>query len=112
MIEVNVSGEESKQGVSPENFFALMEDIAVKCPHIKIDGLMTVGPLTSDKKKAAASFASLRKLRDKAQEKFALSIPHLSMGMSGDFASAIREGSTIVRIGTAIFGERLDPEKI
>jgi pyridoxal phosphate enzyme (YggS family) len=106
MIEVNTSGEKSKHGVSPENCFALMEDIAVKCPHIQIAGLMTIGPLTSDEKIIAESFSLLRKLRDEARKKLGFPLPHLSMGMSGDYAVAIEEGSTIVRIGTAIFGGR------
>jgi pyridoxal phosphate enzyme (YggS family) len=106
MVEVNVSGEESKQGVPPGKSFALIEEIAVKCPHIKIEGLMTIGPLGGGAKAAGESFASLRKLRGEMREKFGLAMPHLSMGMSGDYAIAIEEGSTIVRIGTAIFGAR------
>jgi pyridoxal phosphate enzyme (YggS family) len=106
MIEVNVSGEETKHGISPEKSFVLIEDIAVKCPHIEIKGLMTIGPLTNDEKKIGASFETLRKLRDDAGKKFGLAMTHLSMGMSGDYALAIAEGSTIVRIGSAIFGTR------
>ncbi|MDR1651246.1 MAG: YggS family pyridoxal phosphate-dependent enzyme [Synergistaceae bacterium] len=106
MVEVNVSGEESKQGTAPEKSFALIEHIAVKCPHIEIKGLMTIGPITSDRKAIRASFASLRHLRDELRGKFGLKLPHLSMGMSGDYETAIEEGSTIVRIGTAIFGAR------
>jgi pyridoxal phosphate enzyme (YggS family) len=106
MIEVNVSGEDSKQGIMPEKCFALIEDIAVKCSRLEIKGLMTIGPLTKDDRQIGASFAALRKLRDEARKKFGFPLPHLSMGMSGDYAVAIEEGSTIIRIGTAIFGER------
>ena len=106
MIEVNTSGEISKQGIMPKKSFALIDDIAVKCLRIEITGLMTIGPLTCDEGRIRAAFASLRQLRDSAREKFGLGLPHLSMGMSGDFESAILEGSTIVRVGTAIFGSR------
>ena len=106
MVEVNISGEISKQGIIPEKSFALIDDIAVKCPRVEIIGLMTIGPLTDDESKIRAAFSSLRQLRDSAREKFGLRLPHLSMGMSGDFGLAILEGSTIVRVGTAIFGSR------
>ena len=106
MVEVNVSGEISKQGIIPEKSFALIEDIAVKCPRIEIIGLMTIGPLTGEEHKIGAAFGMLRNLRDEARKKFGLALPHLSMGMSGDYEIAIREGSTIVRVGTAIFGAR------
>ena len=106
MIEVNVSGEISKQGVTPEKSFALINEIAVKCPRIEITGLMTIGPLTSDERMIRSAFASLRRLGDSIREKSGLKLPHLSMGMSGDYELAILEGSTIVRVGTAIFGSR------
>ena len=106
MVEVNISGEISKQGVIPEKSFALIDDIAVKCPRIEITGLMTIGPLSDDEDKIRSAFASLRQLRDNAREKFGLGLPHISMGMSGDYEFAILEGSTIVRVGTAIFGSR------
>ncbi|MDR1137517.1 MAG: YggS family pyridoxal phosphate-dependent enzyme [Synergistaceae bacterium] len=106
MIEINVSEEGTKHGISPEKSFTLIDDIAVKCPHIEIKGLMTIGPLTDDEKRIGASFETLRKLRDDAQRRSGLVLTHLSMGMSGDYSTAIAEGSTIVRIGSAIFGER------
>jgi pyridoxal phosphate enzyme (YggS family) len=106
MIEVNVSGEYSKQGVTPEKCFALIDDIAVKCSKVEIIGLMTIGPMTGDTGQIAASFGLLGKLREGAREKFGFAMPHLSMGMSGDYDLAIKEGSTIVRVGTAIFGLR------
>ena len=106
MIEVNTSGEISKQGIMPEKSFALIDYIAVKCPRVEITGLMTIGPLTDDESRIRTAFESLRQLRDRAREEFGLGLPHLSMGMSGDFELAILEGSTIVRVGTSIFGSR------
>jgi pyridoxal phosphate enzyme (YggS family) len=106
MVEVNVSGEDTKHGVAPEKCFALIDDIAVKCPHVEIDGLMTIGPLSEDEHKIRDSFRTLRELKEEAKKRFDFAMRHLSMGMSGDYAAAISEGSTIVRIGTAIFGAR------
>jgi len=106
MIEVNISGEITKQGIMPEKSFALIEDIAVKCPCIEITGLMTIGPLTGEEGRIRSGFAALRKLRDSLREKSGLRLPHLSMGMSGDYELAVLEGSTVVRVGTAIFGSR------
>ncbi|MDR3164730.1 MAG: YggS family pyridoxal phosphate-dependent enzyme [Synergistaceae bacterium] len=106
MVEVNVSAEDTKQGVAPEKCFALIDNIAVKCPHIKIYGLMTIGPLSEDEKKIRDSFRTLRNLWEGAKKRFDFPMRHLSMGMSGDYAIAVSEGSTIVRIGTAIFGAR------
>lgn len=106
MVEVNVSGEITKQGIIPEKCFALIEGIAVKCHRIEITGLMTIGPMTSDENGIASAFGMLRELRDGARKRFGLALPHLSMGMSGDYELAIREGSTIVRVGAAIFGSR------
>jgi pyridoxal phosphate enzyme (YggS family) len=106
MIEVNVSGEETKHGAPPEKCFALIDEIAVKCPHVEIKGLMTIGPRAGDEKSTGAAFGMLRKLRDDARERSGLVLEHLSMGMSGDYTLAITEGSTIVRIGSALFGAR------
>jgi pyridoxal phosphate enzyme (YggS family) len=106
MVEVNVSGENTKQGVAPEKCFALIDNIAVKCPHVEIYGLMTIGPLSVDERKIRDSFRTLRELKEEAKKRFDFAMRHLSMGMSGDYAAAIGEGSTIVRIGTAIFGAR------
>jgi pyridoxal phosphate enzyme (YggS family) len=106
MIEVNTSGEDSKQGVKPEKSFAIIDDIRVKCPHVEIRGLMTIGPLAGGAAAAGRCFALLRELRDEARARSGLELASLSMGMSGDYAAAIREGSTIIRVGTAIFGSR------
>jgi pyridoxal phosphate enzyme (YggS family) len=106
LIEVNVSGEVSKEGVSPGACLALTEDILKDCPHLNIEGFMTIGPNVSDERAIRESFASLRDMRDAARRISGLPLPHLSMGMSGDYCIAIEEGSTIVRIGTGIFGSR------
>jgi pyridoxal phosphate enzyme (YggS family) len=106
MIEVNTSGEESKYGVEPSRFLELVEEISRDCRRLAIDGLMTIGPLEGGERGARESFALLRSLAAEAREKLGLPMRHLSMGMSGDFEIAIEEGSTLVRIGTGIFGAR------
>ena len=105
LIEVNTSGEASKSGVEPENFGALLENVAGH-EKLRLDGLMTVGPITDDEREIRASFAELRGLLEDARARTGLELPILSMGMSGDFEAAIAEGSTMVRIGTLLFGER------
>lgn len=107
LFEVNTSGEEQKSGfVSDEALFETLSR-AGGMPHIKVKGLMTVGPLGGDAGKNRQAFSRLRQLRDLCQKRYpALDFSTLSMGMSGDFPIAIEEGSTMVRIGTAIFGPR------
>lgn len=105
-LEVNMSGEPSKNGVEPVQARQLLENILISCPNISVKGLMTIGPLTDDILAVRRAFAGLRTLRDSMRAAFGLPLPELSMGMSGDFAVAIEEGSTIVRVGTAIFGSR------
>ena len=86
-------------------------DIVVEQENLKLNGLMTVGPLTNDEKKIREAFANLRNLVEKARVSTGLELPMLSMGMSDDFELAILEGSTMVRIGTLLFGERFYPNK-
>jgi pyridoxal phosphate enzyme (YggS family) len=105
LVEVNVSGEPSKFGVAPEGLEPLLEAVAGS-PGLALDGLMTVGAPVERAEDAQAGFARLRSLRDRAQSRLGLSLPHLSMGMSGDFEVAVEEGSTMVRVGTALFGPR------
>jgi pyridoxal phosphate enzyme (YggS family) len=102
LLEVNVAGEATKFGFSPES---LRAEIAGLCalPNLRVVGLMTMAPATGDPRPI---FAALRALRDELQEQTGHPLPELSMGMSGDFEAAIAEGSTLVRIGSAIFGER------
>ncbi|MEG2184885.1 MAG: YggS family pyridoxal phosphate-dependent enzyme [Cloacibacillus sp.] len=105
-IEVNMSREAAKNGVVPEDAEALMLHILKHCPALSIEGLMTVAANTENETELRGAFGGLRKLRDSLSTATGLELPELSMGMSGDFRTAIEEGSTIVRIGSAIFGER------
>jgi len=109
LIEINIGGEEAKSGVAPDSP-ELIEILngAPAWPHLRIRGLMTVPPYTEDPEGARPYFRKLRELRDRlaARNYSAISLDELSTGMSHDFEVAIEEGSTCVRIGTAIFGER------
>jgi hypothetical protein len=108
LIQVNVAEEISKSGVSVEHAIKLIKHIGL-LPNLAIKGLMTMPPYFNAPEKVRPYFNALRKLRDQMRSE---SIPHvsmdeLSMGMTGDFEAAIQEGATLVRIGTAIFGERI-----
>jgi pyridoxal phosphate enzyme (YggS family) len=107
LIEVSISGEASKAGVAPENAAALIKD-AVKLKNISIKGLMTIPPFSDSPEDSRPYFKKLRELSESvARENIpGVSMKELSMGMSGDFEVAIEEGSTMVRVGTAIFGKR------
>ncbi|MDQ6694644.1 MAG: YggS family pyridoxal phosphate-dependent enzyme [Chloroflexota bacterium] len=105
LLEVNLTGEASKSGVSPELLPALADTLAL-CPHLKGLGLMTVARIGSDERELRETFTSLRGLLERLQTTHPGEWRELSMGMSGDFEAAIKEGATIVRIGRAIFGER------
>ena len=105
LIEVNTSGEASKTGLDPKAFPELL-DFILACPHLRLDGLMTIGPLTDDEAQVRGAFARLREMASRARRDSGLSMPVLSMGMSGDFEWAVLEGSTMVRIGTSLFGPR------
>ncbi len=107
LVEVNISGESAKSGVSPDDLSEFIAGIA-NLPAISINGLMTIGPLTDDISRITEAFDKFRQLRDhvsKQQPALAADC-ELSMGMSGDYILAIEAGATIVRIGTAIFGDR------
>jgi pyridoxal phosphate enzyme (YggS family) len=105
-IEVNTSGEPEKQGVAPEDARSLALEVAA-LPGLAVSGLMTVGPLTDDEGEVRRAFRRLAALREEiAGDIPGLAKGTLSMGMSGDFEVAIEEGSTLVRIGTGIFGPR------
>ncbi len=106
LIEVNTSGEESKHGISPSEAEPLLESVMKEFPALQVEGLMTVGPLTDDEAEVRRAFALLRKIRNSLSEAFGLPLKELSMGMSGDYEWAVQEGSTMVRIGSAIFGKR------
>ena len=105
LIQVNVSGEGSKEGCTPEESSALIHT-ANQCSKVEVYGLMTIPPFTPNPEKARIHFSNLRKLRDRLQQETGTPLPELSMGMSLDFEIAIEEGATFIRIGSDIFGGR------
>jgi pyridoxal phosphate enzyme (YggS family) len=107
LIEVNVSGEESKSGIPADNTPALIKQIS-GLENLAVRGLMTMAPYSNNPENARPYFSALRNLRDNIsrQQIPGIQMEELSMGMTDDFAVAIEEGATIVRIGRAIFGER------
>lgn len=107
LVQVNITGEGSKSGVSVHDLPSLLDGIAA-FPELRVDGLMTIGPLGGDRDAIRQTFRTLRETRDRERESARpqAPMPHLSMGMSGDFDIAIEEGATLIRVGTAIFGER------
>jgi pyridoxal phosphate enzyme (YggS family) len=106
LLQVNVAGESTKFGCAPESARTLAEAINA-LPRLCLRGLMTIAPYAPEPEKSRPHFAALRLLRDQIETDTGMRLPVLSMGMSGDFAVAIEEGSTSIRIGTALFGERL-----
>jgi pyridoxal phosphate enzyme (YggS family) len=105
LLEVNLAGEASKFGYKPEKLLSELKELN-KLPRIEIQGLMTVPPFSTEPEKVRQYFRQLRELKLQCEEILGAPLPHLSMGMSGDFEIAIEEGATIVRIGTALFGPR------
>ncbi len=105
-LEVNVSGEPSKYGLTPEALPAAIEHILEHGQALSLTGLMTMAPFDPEAEHARPHFACLRELRASMEAQFGIVLPHLSMGMSGDFEVAIEEGATDVRVGTALFGSR------
>ena len=100
LLEVNVAAEASKHGFAPDDVEAALSDISA-LPHLNVNGLMTIAPLVEDAEAVRPVFRRLREMRD------ALGLRELSMGMSNDYDVAIEQGATIVRIGRAIFGDRV-----
>ncbi len=109
LLEVNIGGELSKSGVSPAELPALLRDVQ-QLPCIEVRGLMTIPPPAADPAEQDAVFAEMAALYREMQNEAPLSV--LSMGMSGDYESAARHGSTMVRIGSALFGARYYPPKL
>lgn len=105
LLEVNVSGEGTKFGFKPEDAIESVSEIS-KLSHLELQGLMTMAPYSEKPDAARPYFKKLADLKKQLEVKLGAPLPHLSMGMSGDFEVAIEEGSTMVRIGTALFGER------
>ncbi len=107
LIQVNTSGEESKFGLEPEATIGAIEEVST-LPNLKIKGLMTIGAFLPNPEDVRPCFKLLRDLKDRVNERgiTSVEIGTLSMGMTNDYEIAIEEGSTMVRVGTAIFGER------
>ena len=108
LIEVNITRDPKKHGVAPETLPDFIEKLLKEnLPALPLRGLMTIAPHQAPEKEIRACFAGLRRLHDDCQRRFGLkNFTELSMGMSGDYIEAIKEGATMVRLGTAIFGER------
>ena len=104
LVQVNCSDEPQKGGVEPAALPVLLDEVAA-LPALSLQGLMTMAELTEDEARQRRAFALLRRLRDEARGR-GHSLPELSMGMSGDYAAAVEEGATLVRLGTVLFGER------
>ncbi len=105
LLEVNVAGESSKFGYKPETLLRELANLN-DLKRLEIAGLMTIAPWTQEAEKARPIFRQLRELKQACEQILGAPLAHLSMGMSGDFEIAIEEGATLVRIGTALFGER------
>ena len=104
LLEVNLAGEATKFGYKPEKLLAELKEIKF-LPRIEIQGLMSVPPWSPEAENSRPHFRRLRELKMECEQILGAPLPHLSMGMSGDFEVAIEEGATIVRIGTALFGQ-------
>jgi hypothetical protein len=110
LLEVNLAGEASKFGYRPDKLEAELNQINA-LPRLEIHGLMTVPPWTSNAENVRPIFRQMRELKQRAEQVLGAPLPHLSMGMTGDFEVAIEEGATIVRIGTALFGPRASAKR-
>lgn len=108
LLQVNAGNDPAKFGAEVGDAPRLL-DLALAKTHLRVDGLMTIAPLSADPEVARRTFIALRELRDRLAAATGAPLRELSMGMSGDFAAAIAAGSTIVRVGTALFGERGAP---
>ena len=105
LLEVNVAGEGSKFGFGSDKLRAEMESL-LALPRLSILGLMIIPPLAEEAESSRKYFVQLRELRDRLQTEFHVDLAQMSMGMTHDFPIAVEEGATLVRVGTAIFGER------
>ena len=105
LIEVNVAGESSKFGYAPERVLADLKELNA-LPKVELHGLMTVAPFAPEAEKVRPVFRRLRELKGQCEELLGAPLPHLSMGMSGDFEVAVEEGATMIRLGSAVLGPR------
>jgi len=106
MIQLDLAAEETKFGIPQEEFYSLCDYISESSAHLNLTGLMCLPPYFTDTEKVRPYFVALKKYFDEFNNKYSRKIKELSMGMSNDYTVAIEEGATIVRIGTAIFGDR------
>jgi len=107
LLQVNVAREPQKSGCMPEEARPLARHIAA-LGNLRLEGLMTLAPFTDDVDVQRRTFRGLRVLRDTIKEEEGIWLPTLSMGMSGDYATAVQEGATVIRLGTALFGPRVE----
>jgi pyridoxal phosphate enzyme (YggS family) len=105
LLEVNVAGEASKFGFAPDALSAQLDEL-LALDRLEIAGLMAMAPYAPEPENSRPYFQRVRELRDRLQQDAGVGLPHLSMGMSGDYLVAVAEGATLVRVGSAIFGER------
>ena len=105
LVQVNIAGETQKSGISEEGLPQLAEEV-MEMENVRLVGLMTMPPFFNDPERARPVFARLRELHGALEKRLGINLPHLSMGMTGDFVPAVQEGATLVRIGTRIFGAR------
>lgn len=105
LLQINAGNDPAKFGAEPADAPRLL-DVALAKPHLQVDGLMTIAPLADDPVVARRTFANLRRIRDDLALRGGVPLAELSMGMSGDLDAAIAEGSTLVRVGSALFGPR------
>ncbi|MGD8935531.1 MAG: YggS family pyridoxal phosphate-dependent enzyme, partial [Thiogranum sp.] len=107
LLQVNVAADPAKHGLLPKEVYPTVEELLRQpLTGVQLCGLMTIGYLHADEERARASFSGLRELLEGCRQRFGDSFRELSMGMSGDFETAIEEGATMVRVGTALFGSR------
>ncbi|MFO1501366.1 MAG: YggS family pyridoxal phosphate-dependent enzyme [Verrucomicrobiota bacterium] len=104
-LEVNIAGEATKHGFRPDDLLNQLREVN-RLSRLEIQGLMTIAPWTPEPEKVRPIFRQLRELKERCEQQLGAPLPHLSMGMSGDFEVAIEEGATIIRVGTALFGPR------
>ncbi len=108
LVQVNVSGEETKYGINPGEAYDFITELK-NLGHIKVEGLMTIAPFVDNPQEARPFFRELRLLSRELNEKISgVELKHLSMGMTNDYEVAVEEGSDMLRLGTAIFGARID----
>ena len=106
LLEINVGGEASKSGFDSATLLTELKDVS-RLPALRVQGLMTIPPWKPMPEQVRSFFVKARELKSQCEDILGEPLPHLSMGMSGDFEVAIEEGATIVRVGTALFGERM-----